>query len=88
MTDGLDWTPWDACPKEDHDAVASLMVEHLTWARGSFRDEFGVDDPPADPDLVRSSLTALRRPDAVILLANHSGRSVDVGAAAPGRRRG
>jgi GNAT superfamily N-acetyltransferase len=80
MTVGVDWTLREASPDADGDAVAALMVEYMTWAHGRLRDEFDVDDPPPDPALVRSSLAAYRRPDAVILLAEHGGRGVGVGA--------
>ncbi len=79
MTVG-DWTLREASPDADGDAVAALMVEYMTWAHGRLREEFEVYDPPADPALVRSSLEAYRRPEAVILLAEYAGRAVGVGA--------
>jgi GNAT superfamily N-acetyltransferase len=76
----LGWTLREATPGADDDAVAALMVEYLTWAVRRLREEYGVDDPPTEPALVRGSLAAYRRPDALILLAEADGRAVGVGA--------
>lgn len=62
------------------EAVTALMVDHLTEAHVRLCNEYGVNDPPTDSALVRNSLAAYRRPDAVILLAERAGRSVGVGA--------
>jgi GNAT superfamily N-acetyltransferase len=64
----------------DDEAVAALMVEYLTWATGRLLEEYGVDDPPTEPALVRESLAGYRRPNALILIAEAGGRAVAVGA--------
>lgn len=80
MPVGVDWTLREASPDADDDAATALMVDYLTEAHGRLRDEYGVNDPPTDPALVRNSLAAYRRPEAVILLAERAGRSVGIGA--------
>jgi GNAT superfamily N-acetyltransferase len=70
----------EATPGVDDDAVTALMVEYLTWALRRLRQEYGVDDPPTEPALVRDSLAAYRRPNALILLAEATGSPVGVGA--------
>ena len=40
----------EASPDTDGDTVAALMVEYLEWAHGRIREEYGIDDPPGDPD--------------------------------------
>ncbi len=77
---GFDWALREALPGEDDEAVTALMVDYLTEAHVRLRDEYGVNDPPTDPALVRNSLAAYRRPDAVILVAERARRSVGVGA--------
>jgi GNAT superfamily N-acetyltransferase len=80
MAVGGDWVLREASPDTDGDAVAALMVEYLTWAHGRLREEYGVDDPPADPALVRSTVQDYRRPEAMILLAQRAGNAIGVGA--------
>jgi GNAT superfamily N-acetyltransferase len=64
----------------DDQAVATLIVEYMNWAHGRLHEEYGVDEPPADPSLVHESLEAYRRPTGMLLLAEGSGRPVAVGA--------
>jgi GNAT superfamily N-acetyltransferase len=66
--------------RQDDDAVVALMTAYLDWAHAVLHERHGVEEPPTDASLVRESLAGLRRPDAVILLAEHGGRAVGVGA--------
>jgi GNAT superfamily N-acetyltransferase len=79
MTASSAWTLREATPADD-DAVSALMVEYLSWALRRLREEYGVDDPPTQPALVRDSLASYRRPDALIVLAETGKRAVGVGA--------
>jgi GNAT superfamily N-acetyltransferase len=80
MAVGCDWVLREASPDADGDAVAALMVEYLTWAIGRLRDEYGIDDPPADPAMAKSKLAEYRRPNAMLLLAERAGSAIGVGA--------
>jgi GNAT superfamily N-acetyltransferase len=66
--------------RQDDDAVVALMSSYLDWALGALRERHGVEEPPTDVSLVRESLAGLRRPEALILLAEQRGRAVGVGA--------
>jgi hypothetical protein len=46
----------DAEPGTDDDAVVQLMTDYMTWAHERLADEFGVDEPPADPAEIRDHL--------------------------------
>lgn len=70
----------EAIPGADDDAVAALMVDYLDWALRRLREEYGVDDPPTEPALVRGSLASFRRPEGLTVLAEGHGRAVGVGA--------
>lgn len=69
-----------ARPGADDDAVARLMVEYMTWAHQRLRDELGVTEPPADPALVRESLSGYRQPEGVLLVGECDGEAAGVGA--------
>lgn len=74
------WTIREATPGADDDAVTELMVEYLAWALRRLREEYGVEDPPTEPRLVRAGLPAFRPPEGLTLLAEVGGRAVGVGA--------
>jgi GNAT superfamily N-acetyltransferase len=69
-----------ALPGRDDDAVARLMVEYLGWALPRLREEYGIDDPPTEPDLVRAELPSFQPPRGLTLLAERDGRPVGVAA--------
>ena len=69
----------EAAP-EDDDAVVVLMTAYLDWAHAILRDQYEVQEPPTDSSLVRNSLAGLRRPSAMILLAERGGDPIGVGA--------
>src|SRR3982751_3217153 len=60
----------DARPKTDDDAVVQLMTDYMTWAHQRLADEFGVDEPPADPDAIREHLDDYRPPMGRCCLRN------------------
>ena len=70
----------EAEPGLDDDAVAALMVDYLTWAIERLASEYGVDEPPTHPSLVRDGLPNYRPPFGKLLLAECDGRPVGVGA--------
>src|SRR5262245_41741589 len=53
---------------------------YLEWAHQILRERHRIEEPPTDPLLVRESLATLRRPGAMILLAEHRDRAIGVGA--------
>lgn len=70
-----------ATPGTDDDAVSALMVDYLSWALDRLREEYGIDDPPTEPRLVRESLPLFQQPDGLTVLAEENdGRVVGVGA--------
>jgi hypothetical protein len=58
----------EAVPDVDDDAVAALMVPYLTWAIERLATEYGVDEPPTHPSLVRQGLANYRPPAGKLLL--------------------
>ena len=70
----------DAQPGLDDDAVAALLVDYLTWAIERLAKEYGVDEPPTHPTLVRDGLASYRYPAGKLILAECDGRPVGVGA--------
>jgi GNAT superfamily N-acetyltransferase len=70
----------EAVPDVDDDAVAALMVPYLTWAIERLATEYGVDEPPTHPSLVREGLANYHPPAGRLLLAECDGQSVGVGA--------
>ncbi len=70
----------EAYSDADDAAAATLMAAYLTWAHDRLREEYGVQEEPADPSQVAAALGAYRRPSGVLLLAEWSGRPVGVGA--------
>ena len=56
------------------------MAEYLTWANRRLLEEYEIEEPPADPALVRDGLAAYRPPHALVLLAESGARAVAVGA--------
>jgi GNAT superfamily N-acetyltransferase len=70
----------EAEPGLDDDAAAALMVDYLTWAIERLASEYGVDEPPTHPSLVRDGLSNYRPPFGKLLLAECDGRPVGVGA--------
>ena len=70
----------EAIPGADDAAVTQLIVEYLTWAHPKLHDEYGIDDPPTSPDQIAASLDTYRRPNGVMLIAEHAGQAVGVGA--------
>ena len=69
----------EATPDDD-EAVADLMTAYLTWAHQILREDYGIDEPPTDAAHVRDSLSSLRRPSAMIVLAEQERTAVGVGA--------
>ena len=51
----------EAQPGVDDQAVAALMVDYLTWAIDRLASDYGVDEPPTHPSLVRDSLVNYAR---------------------------
>jgi len=70
----------DAQPGLDDDAVAALMVDYLTWAIQRLAQDYGVDEPPTHPSLVREGLVHYRPPIGRLILAECEGQPVGVGA--------
>ena len=70
----------EARTEADEAAAATLMVAYLTWGGERLRDEYGVEEEPADPSQVAGTLGAYRRSTGLLLLAHWSGRPVGVGA--------
>ena len=58
----------------------TLMVAYLTWAIDRLADDYGVDEPPTHPSLVRDSLVNYRPPIGKLLLAECDGHPAGVGA--------
>lgn len=79
MSLGREYQMREAEPGSDDEVAATLMVEYMTWAHRRLHDEYGVDEPPADPSLVRESLDNFRRPTGMLLLVENAGRPVGVG---------
>jgi hypothetical protein len=65
---------------EDDGVVAAMMTEYLSWAVVRLHEEYGVEWPPIVEAEVRTGLVAMRRPDAVLLIAERSAEPVGVGA--------
>jgi GNAT superfamily N-acetyltransferase len=70
----------EAVPGADDDAVTALMVDYLAWALRRLREEYGIDDPPTEPRLVRGSLPLFQPPDGLTVLAEEGRGAVGVGA--------
>jgi len=70
----------EAQPGADDEAIADLMVDYLTWAIDRLADEYGVDEPPTHPSLVRDSLVNYRPRTGKLLLAECDGQPAGVGA--------
>src|SRR6266508_3683765 len=62
----------EAYSDADDAAAATLMAAYLTWAHDRLREEYGVQEEPADPSQVAAALGAYRRPSGVLLLAEWS----------------
>jgi GNAT superfamily N-acetyltransferase len=77
---GVEWSLREASLDADADVVTALMVEYMTWAHSKLRDEYGVEDPPANPAFVRDGLEAYRQPDGRLLIAERGATAVGVGA--------
>ena len=78
----------EAEPGFDDDAVAALMVDYLTWAIERLASEYGVDEPPTRPSLVREGLASYSPPFGKLILAECDGHPVGVGAIRALRSRG
>jgi GNAT superfamily N-acetyltransferase len=70
----------EAEPGFDDEAVAALMVDYLTWAIDRLASDYGVDEPPTHPSLVRDGLANYRPPVGRLILAECAGQPVGVGA--------
>jgi GNAT superfamily N-acetyltransferase len=75
-----DLTVREAIAGTDDDAVIELMVDYLSSALLRLREDYGVEDPPTEPHMVRASLSAFRPPAGITLIAERGGRPVGVGA--------
>jgi GNAT superfamily N-acetyltransferase len=64
----------------DAAAAANLMSAYLTWGMEQLREQYGVEEPPADPAKVAQGLSTYNRPSGLLLLAEMAGRPVGVGA--------
>ena len=64
----------------DDDAVVALMCTYLKWVYAMLRERHGIELPAADASLIRDSLSGLRRPSAMIVLAERDGDVIGVGA--------
>jgi GNAT superfamily N-acetyltransferase len=70
----------EAEPGLDDEAIAALMVDYLTWAIERLANEYGVDEPPTHPSLVRDGLASYRPPLGKLLLAECDGQPAGMGA--------
>jgi N-acetylglutamate synthase-like GNAT family acetyltransferase len=70
----------EADTESDLDAVVALMTEYLTWGRERLLKEYGIEDPPGDPALIRQGLGQYRSPDGLLVLAEMDDGPVGVGA--------
>jgi GNAT superfamily N-acetyltransferase len=70
----------EAEPGLDDEAIAALMVDYLAWAIERLANEYGVDEPPTHPSLVRDGLASYRPPVGKLLLAECDGQPAGVGA--------
>jgi GNAT superfamily N-acetyltransferase len=70
----------EARSEADEAAAATLMAAYLTWGAERLREEYGVQEKPADPSQVAGTLDTYRPPTGLLLLADWSGRPVGVGA--------
>ena len=70
----------EAIPGADDEAVTQLFAEYLAWAHPKLREEYDIEDPPTSPEKIAATLAAFRRPGGVLLIAEHEGRPVGVGA--------
>ena len=66
--------------ESDLDAVVALMTEYLVWGRERLLQEYGIEDPPGDPALIRQGLGQYRSPDGLLVLAEMDDGPVGVGA--------
>ena len=57
----------------DDDVVAALMGDYLTWAIERLANEYGVDEPPTHPALVRDGLGSYRPPLGKLIVAECNG---------------
>lgn len=64
----------------DDDAVVALMCTYLKWVHAMLSERHGIEIPAADASLVRDSVAGLRRPSAMIVLAERDGDAIGVGA--------
>jgi GNAT superfamily N-acetyltransferase len=64
----------------DDDVVAALMGDYLTWAIERLAHEYGVDEPPTHPALVRDGLGSYRPPLGKLIVAECNGKLAGVGA--------
>jgi hypothetical protein len=60
---------------EEADA-AELMGAHLSWGAQLLREQYGIDEAPADPTQVRAGLDTYRGPRGCLLVAYSGGRPV------------
>jgi len=70
----------DAEPGRDDDAVVQLMSEYLAWGHLRLAIEYGVEEQPGDPALIRQGLSYLRPPTGCLLIAECDGQAAGVGA--------
>lgn len=70
----------EAIAGADDEAVTQLFAEYLAWAHPKLREEYGIEDPPTSPEKIAATLVAFRRPSGVLLLAEHEGQALGVGA--------
>jgi GNAT superfamily N-acetyltransferase len=70
----------EAQPGLDDEAVVALLADYLTWAIERLTDEYGVDEPPTHPGLIRNGLASYRFPAGKLILAECDGQPVGVGA--------
>jgi GNAT superfamily N-acetyltransferase len=70
----------EARSESDEAEAAELLAAYLSWGSEQLREQYGVDEAPADPAHVRHSLNDYRAPSGSILVAYSAGRAVGVGA--------
>lgn len=70
----------EAETEQDDEAVAGLMTAYLEWGHQRLSEEYGVNDPPGDPALVRQGLGQFRSPHGLLLIAECDGEAAGVGA--------
>jgi ribosomal protein S18 acetylase RimI-like enzyme len=60
--------------------AADLMAAYLTWGAEQLREQFGVEEAPANPEQVAEGMSSYQGHGGMIVLAEMNGYPVGVGA--------